>query len=55
MYGPKCPFSLMYGSHDMRNTGFSRVDGLSTDPWDLGRHTTHLTKTKRKLLRRENL
>ena len=32
MYGPKWPFLLMYGSHDMRHTGFPRVDGLSTDP-----------------------
>ena len=32
MYGPKWPFLLMYGSHVVRQTGFSRVDGLSTDP-----------------------
>ena len=32
MYGPKWPFLLMYGSHDMRHTGFSQVDGLSTGP-----------------------
>ena len=32
--GPTWPFLLMYGSHDMRHTGFSWVDGLSTDPWD---------------------
>ena len=38
MYGPKLPFLLMYGSHDMRHTGFLRVDGLSRDPQDLGRH-----------------
>ena len=38
MYGPKWPFLLMYESHDMRHTGFPRVDGLSTDPRDLGRH-----------------
>ena len=24
----------------MRHTGFLRVDGLSTDPRDLGRHTS---------------
>ena len=28
----------MYESHDMRHIGFPRVNGLSTDPWDLGRH-----------------
>ena len=33
MYGPKWPFLLM-----MRHTGFPRVDGLSMDPRDLGRH-----------------
>ena len=39
MYRPKWPFLLMYGSHDMRHTGILRVDGLSTDPQDLGRHS----------------
>ena len=39
MYGPKWPFLLMYESQDMRHTGFPRVDGLSTDPRDLGRHS----------------
>ena len=38
MYGPKWPFLLMNGSLDMRHTDFPRVDGLSTDPRDLGRH-----------------
>ena len=32
MYGPKWPFLLMYGSHDVRHIGFPRVDGLSRDP-----------------------
>ena len=32
MYGPKLPFLLMYGSHDMRHIGISRVDGLSMGP-----------------------
>ena len=41
MYGPKWPFLLMYGFHDMRHTGFPRVDGLSTDPRDLGRHSSY--------------
>ena len=41
MYGPKWPFLLMYGSHDMRHTGFLWVDGLSTDPRDLGRHNVN--------------
>ena len=39
MYGPKWPFLLMYGSHNMRHTGFPQVDELSTDPRDLGRHS----------------
>ena len=30
---------LMYGSHDMRHTGFPRVDGLSKDPQESGRHS----------------
>ena len=39
MYGPKWPFFLlMYGSHKMRHTGFSQVDGLSMDPREMGRH-----------------
>ena len=25
MYGPKWPFLLMYGSHDMRHIGFPRI------------------------------
>ena len=31
MYGLKWPFLLMYGSHDMRHTGFPRVDGGQRD------------------------
>ena len=40
MYGPKWPFLLMYVSRDTRRTDFSRVDGLPTNPRDLGRHNT---------------
>ena len=32
MCRPKWPYLLMYGSHDMRHTGFPRVDGLTMDP-----------------------
>ena len=32
----------MYGSHDMRHKGFPRVNGLSTDPQGLGRHSNIL-------------
>ena len=39
MYGPKWSFLLMYESHDMRHTGFLRVDGLSTGPPGFG--TSH--------------
>ena len=46
MYGPKWPFLLMYGSHDMRHTGFPRVDGLSTDPRNLGRHNARRAPTR---------
>ena len=38
MYEPKWSFLLMYGSHDMRHPGFSRVDGGQRDLRDLGRH-----------------
>ena len=38
MYEPKWSFLLMYGSHDMRHTGFPRVDGGQRDPRNLGRH-----------------
>ena len=31
-------FLLMYGSHDMRHTGFPQVDGGQRDPWEMGRH-----------------
>ena len=39
MYGLKWPFLLSYGSRDMRRIDFPRVDGLSTDPRVLGRHS----------------
>ena len=39
MYGPKRPFLLRYGSRDTRRIDFPRVDGLSTDPRVLGRHS----------------
>ena len=44
MYGPKWPFLLMYGSHDMRHTGFPQVDRLSTDSRDLGRQNQAFRK-----------
>ena len=48
MYGPKWPFLLIYGSHDMRHTGIPQVDGLSTDPWVLGRHNLSCRIQRRK-------
>ena len=36
MYGPKWPFLLMYGSHDMRHSGIPQVDRSSTDPREMG-------------------
>ena len=36
------PFLLMYGSHDMRHTGFPQVDGGQWDPREMGRHTVAL-------------
>ena len=46
---PMWPFLLMYGSHDMRHTGFPQVDSGQRDPRDLGCHTTttkHTLKLK---------
>ena len=41
MYGPKWPFLLMYGSHDMRHE-FPRVDGWSAEtPWIGASHSGH--------------
>ena len=40
--GPKWPFLLMYGSHDMRHTGFPQADGGQWDPRDSGRHNSLL-------------
>ena len=33
-------FLLMYGSHDMRHTGFPQVDGGKRDSRELGHHKT---------------
>ena len=38
MYGPDVAILLMYGSHDMRHTGFPQIDGGQRDPRDMGRH-----------------
>ena len=35
---PMWPFLLMYGSHDMRHTGFSQVDGSPWVPQEMGHH-----------------
>ena len=45
MYGPKWPFLLMYGSHNMRHIGFPRVYWLSIDPRDLGRHNSDVLRS----------
>ena len=39
MQGPKWPFLLKYEYRDMRHIDFPRVDRLSTDTPDLGRHS----------------
>ena len=36
MCRPMWSFLLMYGSHDMRHTGFSQVDGGQRDPRENG-------------------
>ena len=40
--GPMWPFLLMYGSHDMRHTGFSQVDGGQRDPREMGCHKSNI-------------
>ena len=39
--GPYWVILLMYGSHDMRYTGFPQVDGGQRDPLKLGHHKFH--------------
>ena len=41
MYGPKWPFLLMYRSHDMRHTGFPRVDGSQQNTSGFGASQRH--------------
>ena len=36
--GPMWPYLIMYGSHDMRHTGFRRLTVVNGTPRDLGRH-----------------
>ena len=36
---PMWSFLLMYGSHEMRHTGFPQVDGGQRDPRESRRHT----------------
>ena len=40
MCRPMWPILLMYGSHDMRHTGFPQVDGGQRDPRESGRHNS---------------
>ena len=40
MYGPDVTILLMYGSHDMRHTGFSQVDCGQQDPRENGASQT---------------
>ena len=41
MCRPMWPFLLMYGSHDVRLTGFPQVDDGQRDPREMGRHNKH--------------
>ena len=47
MYGPDVAILLMYGSHDMRHTGFPQVDGGQRDPREMERHNSSTHKTSR--------
>ena len=40
MYGPDVAILLMYGSHDMRHTGFRKLTRVNGTPKNLGRHNT---------------
>ena len=42
--GPKWPFLLMYGSHNMRHTGFHGLTSYQRDPLDSGRHNNSIEK-----------
>ena len=33
---------LMYGSHDMRHTGFAQVDDGQQDPQEMGPHSSNV-------------
>ena len=46
MYGQMLPFLLMYGSHDMRHTGFRRLTVVNGTPEDWG-----VTKSPKTVLR----
>ena len=50
MCSPMWPFLLMDGSHDMRHTGFPKVDGGQRDPWEMGRHNSCFMSVARHLL-----
>ena len=39
MYGPDAAILLMYGSHDMRLTGFRRLTVVNETPRDLELHS----------------
>ena len=49
MYGPDVAILLMYGSHDMRHTGFRRLTVVNKTPKFLG-HRTMSNKNKRKCI-----
>ena len=36
MYGPDMAILLIYGSHDMRHTGFRRLTVVNGTPWKWG-------------------
>ena len=38
MYGPYWVIVIMYGSHDMRHTGFRKLTVVNETPRDLGLH-----------------
>ena len=55
MCRPMWSFLLMYGSHDMRHTGFPQVDGGQRDPRGMGRHSLRLVRKPRNKLQPRDL
>ena len=45
----------MYGSHDMRHTGFPQVDGGQRDPREMGRHIVSIHNLDRYFMKKNQI